>query len=250
MDNFEIEKRHLYWLGNTDFASAKDFLAAKGYRLTPTRLTPCQVLKSRGQNLVFARPGIWSGICSRQGSWYRSSDRRGQFMLMSDHRLPPELDRFLDAEMAVSDFLPEQLPGEDELREIVASEEYQTQKPDEWEGIWWKDAFMYKMLFTLTRFWGKGDNLNKYWLHQKANHANFISRKVTTEIDGEQVPYSVTDNAGVCSSCAEFFNVVGSSSRKLVRACPGAVTFGGAQRTIYYDIKPVQTPPQEQKSDS
>jgi len=32
-------------------------------------------------------------------------------------------------------------------------------------------------------------------------------------------------------------------SRKLVRACPGAVTFGGAKRDIYYDIKPFRTLP-------
>jgi hypothetical protein len=61
----------------------------------------------------------------------------------------------------------------------------------------------------------------------------------TTKIDGEDVPYSVTENAGVCSSCAEFFNVVEDGSRKLVRACPGSVIFGGAPRNVYLDVKPV-----------
>ena len=86
-----------------------------------------------------------------------------------------------------------------------------------------------------------GDNLKKHWLGHRANHANFLSKKVTTELDGEQVPYSVTGNEGVCSSCVEFFNVIEVDSRKLVRACPGAVTFGGAKRDIYYDIKPFKT---------
>ena len=99
---------------------------------------------------------------------------------------------------------------------------------------------MLKVFFTLTRFWGWGDNLHKYWLHQRSNHANFLSRKVTTQFDGEEVPYSVTEIAGVCSSCAEFFNVVEPSARKLVRSCPGAVAFGKVQRAVYYDIKPLQ----------
>ena len=60
------------------------------------------------------------------------------------------------------------------------------------------------------------------------------------QVDGEEVPYIVTENAGVCSSCAEFFNVVEDGSRKLVRACPGSVIFGGAERNVYLDVKPVQ----------
>ena len=235
----EAQQQHLYWFSEDDFAAARKTLRDAGYRLWPTLMTPCQVLASKGRRLVYAPPMIWSQICARQGSWYRSSDRNGQTMVMSDHRLPAELDRFHDAEMKVSDFMPEKLPTGDELTKIVSSEDYQARKPDVWEGITFKDSFMFKILFTITRFWGWRDNLQKHWLGHRANHANFLSRHVTTEVDGEQVPYSVTDNAGVCSSCVEFFNVVEPTSRKLVRACPGAVTFGGAQREVYYDIKPL-----------
>jgi len=97
---------------------------------------------------------------------------------------------------------------------------------------------MFKFLFTLTRFWRLGDNLKRYWLSHRANHANFLARQFTTKLDGEDVPYSVSDNAGVCSSCAEFFNVVEDDARKLVRACPGSVIFGGAERNVYLDVKP------------
>jgi hypothetical protein len=53
--------------------------------------------------------------------------------------------------------------------------------------------------------------------------------------------YSISGNAGICSSCAEFFNIISDDSRKLVSSCPGAVVFGGAQRDVYYDIQPVTT---------
>jgi len=126
---------------------------------------------------------------------------------------------------------------------IVSSEEYQSHKPDRWEKVRWTEAVSFKMVFTLNRIWGIGDNLKKHWLGHRANHANFLSKKVTTELDGEQVPYSVTGNDGVCSSCVEFFNVIEVDSRKLVRACPGSVTFGGAKRDVYYDIKPLAQSP-------
>jgi hypothetical protein len=238
MGHTEIEKRHLYWFSEGDFESSKKLLSEAGYRLKATNMTPCQVLHARGKTLMFAPPEVWSRVCVRQGSWYRASDRRGHYMVMSDHRLPEALDEFLDSEMSVSDFVPESLPTAEELSTIVSSEEYQSQKPDRWEKVRWTEAVMYKMLFTVNRFWGIGDNLSKHWLGHRANHANFLSKKVTTDLDGEQVPYSVTGNEGVCSSCVEFFNVIEVDSRKLVRSCPGAVTFGGAKRDIYYDIKP------------
>jgi hypothetical protein len=79
--------------------------------------------------------------------------------------------------------------------------------------------------------------LKCYWLSHRANHANFVYKKITTEIDGEAVPYSLTKNKGVCSSCAEFFNVVNPDSRKLVRSCPGSIVFGGAPRDTYVDVR-------------
>jgi hypothetical protein len=245
MDNTAPENRYLYWFKKEDFSASRDFLEKEGYKLSSTLLTPCQVLKSRGRDIIYAPPEVWSRICVRQGSWYRESVKEGHYMLMSDHKLPDTLEKFLDAEMLTSDFLPERLPNQEELQEIVSSEDYQKNKPKEWEGIGWIDAIMFKLLFTVYRFWGKGDNLKKYWLNQKANHANFLARKFTTKIEGEEVPYSVSENAGVCSSCAEFFNVVSDTSRKLVRSCPGSVIFGGAERNIYYDIKPIQILPLE-----
>ena len=163
-------------------------------------------------------------------------------MVMSEARLPEELDGFLDAELSQSDFSPEKLPSSEELEALVESEEYQNQKPDGWESIGWTDSLVFKLLFTATRFWGKGDSLERHWLSHKSNHANFLARTFTTRLEGEDVAYSVTENAGICSSCAEFFNVVEPESRKLVRSCPGSVIFGGAPRNTYLDVQPAAAP--------
>ncbi|HET6521649.1 MAG TPA: hypothetical protein VFG47_17790 [Geminicoccaceae bacterium] len=242
--------QYLYWLPEGDFERAKAHLTASGVRMTRASYTPCQVLKAAGDGVTYAAPSVWSGSCRRQGSWYRESSRAGQYMLVSARRLPAMFDRFLDAELAESDFQPDALPDERQLAELVAAPEYQTSKPREWEQVGRGDSIVFKLLFTLTRFWGRGDSLRKHWLGHRANHANFLARRFTTEVDGEDVPYSVTDNAGVCSSCVEMFNLIERDSRKLVRACPGSVIFGGAPRHTYLDVRPTRpaAPPRPRPS--
>ena len=207
-------KRHLYWLEKDDFLWAKDWLREQGYKLAAARMTPCQVLRATDKRVYYAPPALWSFMCSRQGSWYRKSKRRGQYMMMSEERLPTEMDRFRDAELGISDFHSDHVPSDDEMAEVVASAEYQDNKPKAWEKVGAMDAMIYKTLFTFNKVWGRGDNLDRHWVGHKANHANFLAKTFTTEVDGEEVPYTLTGNDGVCSSCAEFFNVVKPESRK------------------------------------
>lgn len=233
-------EKYVYWVGRETLEQARVALRANGIKLVSSLLTPCQTLRTRAHKAVYASPSVWSRVCVRQGSWYRNSRHNGEYLLVSEQPLPPQFDAYLDCRISETDFVPARLPGEEELQALADSTPYQQGKPEAWEGAGIKDAVMFKMLFTLTRFWGRGDNLRKYWLSHRAVHANFLTRKFTTEMDGEAVPYSVADNAGICSSCVEMFNLVDDRSRKLVRACPGAVTFGGARRNVYVDIQPRQ----------
>jgi len=237
-----IDKRYLYWFTPDAFASLKLAAPSHGIKLTTTVLTPCQVLRVSPGRAIYAPPSVWSRMCVRQGSWYRDSQRAGQYMAMSAERLPAMFDRYLDAEVAESDFVPASLPGNADLEGLVDSSVYKTQKPDEWEAKGILDAVMFKVFFTVNRLWGRADNLKKHWLAHRAHHANFLAAHFTTEIDGEAVPYSIAENAGICSSCVETFNIIAADRRKLVRACPGAVTFGGARRDVYLDIKPIHRP--------
>ena len=235
-------KRYLYWIAAEEFPEVKSQLKGAGYDLSATLLTPCQVLHATGNKVIYAPPSVFSRMCVRQGSWYRASKRAGQCMFMSGQPLPAPFDQYLDAELTATDFQPENLPSEEQLVQLVDSPEYRQGQPEEWEDKGVKDALMFKILFTVTRFWKWGDNLKKHWLGHRANHANFLARHHTTEIDGEEVPYSVTHSEGVCSSCAEIFNIVEDDSRKLVNACPGSVTFGGAAPDKWIDVKPTERP--------
>lgn len=239
MKNSENLTRFVYWLSKDTFKQVTEELKSAGTSATPALLTPCQALRASADAAVYVAPAVWSRVCRRQGSWYRSSDRKGKYMLVSGVRLHKKYDRYLDVSIRESDFLPDHLPDDKGLQDLVSSPAYHEHKPHDWENKTVLDSIMFKTLFTLTGFWGIGDNLKRYWTSHKANHANYLSQHYTTELDGEQVPYSVADNAGICSSCVEFFNVMENRGRKLVRACPGSVTFGGAKAKVYYDVKPV-----------
>ena len=235
-DNAEI---FVYWMDKGDLDRLKRVLPG-ATRLRPAMLAPCEVMRCDGNTVYWASPAVWSRMCVRQGSWYRSSPKNGKYMVASGTALPDDFDGFFEVRLAQSEFMPARLPERIELQALIDSEDYKSKKPDQWENKGIVDSVMFKIFFTLTGFWGLGDNLKKHWLSQKANHANYLSHEFTTEIDGQDVPYSITENAGICSSCVEFFNVIDESSRKLVRACPGAVTFGKAKRDIYYDVNPAR----------
>lgn len=230
---------HIYWLDEQDFSAAKTRLRELGFRLFPAISTPCEVLRARGKKLVYATPSVFNRVCVRQGSWYRTSNRNGMTLLASEQALPAEFEPWRDAGISMTDFEPERLPTVQELVDLVESESYRGRRPDEWERPGIKDSIMFKTMFTLTGFWGWGDNMRKHWIGHRANHANFLDGRFATELNDERVPYSVTGNDGVCSSCVEFFNITNQQTRKLVRSCPGAVSFGGMKRNLYYDVLPV-----------
>ena len=231
---------YLYWIPADEFQAANRAIRDMGINLSGSRLTPCETLRVAPGRAIYATPQVFSRMCTRQGSWYRSSKRNGQFLLLSPVRLGDELDDYLDAELNESNFQPDALPSNEVLQSIVDSAEYQNNRPDAWERKTFMDGVMFKLFFMFNRFWGLRDSLNKHWLSHRANHANFLAARVTTDIDGEAVPYSVSENAGVCSSCVEFFNITNPETRKLVRACPGSVSFGGARRDVFVDVRPVR----------
>jgi hypothetical protein len=231
---------YVYWIDEGNLTWARDALARLGLRIKASKMTPCQTMKASSDTVLMASPTVFNGLCGRQGSWYRGSHRSGETLLVSATRLAGGFETFLDAVVRETDFVPGRLPGDEEIAALTEMSEYQTRKPPDWELIGLKDAVLQKLLFTLTGFWKRGDSLKKHWPKQCASHANFLARQFTTELDGEAVPYSVSNSVSVCSSCVETFNLVTQSERKLVAPCPGAVRFGGAKVDVYLDVQPVK----------
>lgn len=235
--------KYIYWMPHNEFVKFESNLKSTEFELKPARKTSCGTLNAKGKSVRYASPEIFSGLCKRQGSWYRESNKAGSYLVVSEEKLPDKYSQFLDSKITPTDFSPQSLPGQSDIQKLVNSEEYQNQRPDDWEKKTFKDGLLYKIFFTLIGFWGFGDSLKSHWNNHRANHANFLSHQYTTDIDGESIPYSVTNNDGVCSSCVEFFNIIDQKSRKMVRACPGAVYFSSVEREKYYDVQPVKNIP-------
>lgn len=243
MKNNTTFSKHIYWVPGQEFETFKTQMKNSEFKLKPVYKTSCETLNAKNKTVRYAAPKIFNGLCNRQGSWYRESNKAGSYLVVSDIPLPEKYNRYLDANLNATDFTPDSLPTSDEIKQLIKAEEYQTKKPDEWEDKGIKDSVLFKIMFTVTGFWGFGDNINSHWNNQRSNHANFLAHKYTAEIDGEDVPYSVTENDGVCSSCVEFFNIIEQDSRKMVSACPGSITFTGVKRKKYYDVQPVKFTP-------
>jgi hypothetical protein len=239
MKNNTEFKKHIYWVPGEEFVNFKNEIKSTDFKIKPVYKTSCETLNAKNKTLRYASPRIFNGLCSRQGSWYRESNKAGNYLVVSEEQLPEKYNQYMDASIKESDFTPESLPTTGEIKKLLKSDEYQSQKPVQWEKKGLKDTILFKIMFTLTGFWGFGDNIKTQWNNQRSNHANFLARQYTAKIDDEEVPYSVTENDGVCSSCVEFFNVIEQDSRKMVRACPGSITFTGVKRKKYYDVQPV-----------
>jgi hypothetical protein len=232
--------KYIYWVPEKDFTRVKKKLADESIKLIKARMTPCEVLKASGMKVYYATPELWFRKCFRQSSWYQASSKGNKYLLVSDKKLPDSYDKFYEVLLEESDFYPSFLPNRQELYELVDSPCYQVNKPEQWEKVTLKEKILFKIIFTLTGFWKWDESCNTYWLTQKANHANFLCQRFTTDMKGESVPYSISDNSGVCSACLEFFNVISEDTRKLVRACPGAIISGGLKLRTYYDIQPLK----------
>ena len=75
--------RFIYWLTPDRFHKVQDahrrlFMAD----LPLVRRLPCLALSGR-LTLAAVPPGAWDGPCRRQGSWYRTSPRRGRYLVVS-----------------------------------------------------------------------------------------------------------------------------------------------------------------------
>ncbi|RMD52284.1 MAG: hypothetical protein D6828_06015 [Nitrospirae bacterium] len=233
-------KRFVYWLNGSDFLLMKSRLKDMGIELKEAKKAACESLRASYKKVYVTPPWIWERKCVRQSSWYRVSKKAGMYMVVSSEELPIEFKKFLEAVITESEFHPNTLPTQEGLRELVNSPCYQENRPDEWERVSLYEKVLFKVLFTITGFWKWGESCKKYWLTHRANHANFLCKRYTVNINGEEVPYSISENAGICSACLELFNIIGEDNRKLVRACPGAIIAGGLKRWVYYDVKPLK----------
>jgi len=188
-----------------------------------------------GQNIQvgYVFPEAWDLLCRRQGSWYRAASLAGRILVVSSIDLG-EYGLELETVIRDSDFEPPLLPNLDQRLELVRGSRYNSMRPSEWERVSEQEK---DGIVRQARALGIRDPVDQILLSRSANHANFLEPQYYLRRDSEIIPYSIGKSGNVCSSCLEFFNIIGSEFRtKMVVPCAGAVLYAGMKANRYYEV--------------
>jgi hypothetical protein len=190
----------------------------------------CTPLDERNRISVVP-PGVWNETCSRQGSWYRVSHRKGLYLVVSSFELDG-LEEKRAAVISKSDFVPPRMATVEEKREMVRDQSVAERIPAEWGVVGETEKKIY--LRWANRFGSEVREYDLLFLSHTANHANFMKPRFFVDGRNEVIPYSIDITAHLCSCCLELFQVLGREHRrKLVRPCPGGAIFARLQPDRY-----------------
>ena len=224
-----------YWVDFHGLKKVRKNLEERGIELPDEARIPCRVLRA-SKEIVYLAPPAWNGFCKRRTSWYRKSEMAGKFLVISNSALDP-----LNLEHPIiikeSDFRPNRLPKSDEISQLIRSEEYQKRKPSEWDKPEPLEKEFYQRWFERSGI-KEAFDFDKILMSHSANHANFIDPTFFVNMDGGKVPYSIADSIHVCSSCLEFFDILGNQwPVKYVVPCIGAVQFARLPIDHYFEVR-------------
>lgn len=228
-------KKFCYWVDFHQLKAVRRNLEEIQIDLPDESRIPCRVLRA-SKEIAFLAPPAWNGFCKRRTSWYRKSKMAGKFLIVSNSSLDvPDLESPII--IAGSNFMPDRLPNPDEISQLVRSKEYQKRKPSEWDKPDPLENDFYQRWFERQQRKEPFD-FDKILLSHSANHANFIDPKFFINMNGAKFPYSIADSIYVCSSCLEFFNILGEQwIEKYVVPCIGAVQFAHLPMDHYFEVK-------------
>ncbi|NWF94458.1 MAG: hypothetical protein HXY46_16305 [Syntrophaceae bacterium] len=231
-------KKYCYWLDLNALASVRKALEEEGIPGNHETHLPCRILRP-AKEIGYVTPLAWNGFCKRRTSWYWKSQRAEKFLMVSNRPLDvSDCKEFIT--ITESNFKPNHLPSEKEIFGLTSSDEYRRKKPKEWDKPDLIEEDFYRTYFERYGIRDPFD-FEKLLRYHSANHANFIDPQFFEEINGEKAPYSISDSLHVCSSCLEFFNILGDQCRlKYVTPCIGAVKFAGLPINHYFEVKTVE----------
>ena len=227
-------KKCCYWADFQGLKAVREHLEKKGVKLPEEARIPCRVLRTSVE-VGYVVPLTWEGFCKRRTSWYLSSEKAGKFLVVSNEPLNLSL---LGNPILImnSDFRPELLPTSSEMSELARSRSFQEVMPRSWNKPDALEKDFYQRWYERYQI-NEPFDFEKILLSHSANHANFIDPKFFNDMNGRKIPYSIANSIQVCSSCLEFFNILGSQwPVKYVVPCIGAVQFAKLPIDHYFKV--------------
>ena len=228
-------QKFCYWVDLEALRKLKSSFEEKGIELEDEARIPCRVLRA-SREVTYLAPPAWYGFCRRRTSWYWESEKVGKYLIVSN---TPFNHSEIGNPILIteSSFKPDRLPSPEAVAPLTKSQEFQKRKPKAWDNVEPIEKDFYQTWFERHHIKEPFD-FDKIFAIHSANHANFLDPKYFVTLDGLTVPYSIADSTHVCSSCLEFFNILGSQWMiKYVTPCIGAVMFAHLPVDQYLEIK-------------
>ncbi len=222
-------RKFIYWLTKAEESRLRQELEQRRIKLRSAKAIVCTPLD--GLNRISSvAPDVWDATCARQGSWYRASEKRGLFLVISSFELGNYPQRRV-ATITRTDFVPPRYATQAEKQALVMNEEFLSEIPSRWSRADDLEKRIY--LRWAKRLGSDVTDYDSLHLSHTANHANFKRPQFFIEKNQGIVPYSIDRSAHLCSCCLELFQLIGEQyPLKLVAPCPGA--------TIFARLKPDQ----------
>jgi hypothetical protein len=218
----EEYRKHVYWLRENDAVSLQNELKEKGLTATVPKGVVCTPLDERNR-ISIVPPAVWGETCARQGSWYRESDRKHLFLVVSSFDLA-SFEHSKAAVITKTDFQAPRPATAEEKAIMVQDPEFVKRIPPEWHQVGDTEKRIY--LRWAKKFGSEVRDYDFLFLSHTANHANFLRPRFYIKEGKDVIPYSIDTTAHLCSCCLELFQILGRDyARKLVRPCPGATLF-------------------------
>jgi hypothetical protein len=230
-------QKFCYWVDIEELERIRINCEKEGIELKSEVRIPCRVLRSSWKVAYLTTPA-WYGLCKRRTSWYWESEKAGKLLVVSNTSLD-HLDVRGPIVITESNFKPDRFPSPDEIMEMIKSKEYQKRKPPTWERVEPIEIEFYRTWFERHRA-NEPFDFDQIFASHSANHSNFIDPKYFVTRNGLTSPYSIANSLRVCSSCMEFFNILGAEwPIKYVVPCIGAVLFAHLPMDQYFEVKDI-----------
>jgi hypothetical protein len=214
--------KHIYWLTKEEVSRLEGQLAARRIKMKYAKGVVCTPLDEINKISCVA-PEVWDDTCERQGSWYRASEKRGLFLVVSSFDVE-ELKGKKAGTIRRVDFQPPKAATLKEKKAMAADPDFDQRIPPRWRKITEVEKRVF--LRWAARLGSETEDFDLLYLSHTANHSNFEKPRFFVRESETIIPYSIDRSAHLCSSCLELFQVLGAEhKKKLVAPCPGAVIF-------------------------
>ena len=223
-----------YWVDSQTLKAIREQFERREVELLEETRIPCRVLR-HSVEIGYVVPRAWEGFCKRRTSWYLRSEKTGKFLVVSSG--PLNLSGLATPILIInSNFRPERLPTSSEISDLGRSRPFQEAMPRLWSKPDVLEKDFYQRWFE-RHYVNEHFDFEKILLSHSANHANFIDPKFFHDLNGSKAPYSIANSTHVCSSCLEFFNILGNQwPVKYVVPCIGAVQFAKLPMDHYFKV--------------